>query len=228
AVRASSSPYRYRRAFTAPHRTAPASAKCGHRSTPVPVIFIFYFTSTCTCTLHTAPSCAGRGGRVGCGPWMDGWTSTCLLFFSHHQKQNLPTPVFFLFFLPLTTPPTTSNIPPRTAKEARTVSQTSSTPTLPNASSPPFIFLFYALDRLHHTTSISPHLPHHSSPAPVLRNPAPLPLIRQKALANVPALEEFGRARRKRNRSKEKKDDQHDPSTVCVCACVFMWCLVPA
>ncbi|WDK20279.1 hypothetical protein CGRA01v4_11566 [Colletotrichum graminicola] len=60
-----------------------------------------------------------------CGLWtVDGWTSTCLLFFSHHRKQNLPTPVFFLFFLPLTTPPTTSNIPPRTAKEARTVSQT--------------------------------------------------------------------------------------------------------
>ncbi|KAK1982416.1 hypothetical protein LZ30DRAFT_791420, partial [Colletotrichum cereale] len=167
-----------------------------------------------------------RPGWV-CGLWTvdRGWTSTCLLFFSHHQKQNLPTPVFFLFFLPLTTPPTTSNIPLRTAKEARTVSQTSTPPTVPNAPSSPFILLFYALDRLQHTTSFSSRLPHHSSPASLLHNPPPLLYAEKKnPLANVPALEEFGRARRKRNRSKEKRDDQHDPSL----ECVFMWCLVPA
>ncbi|CCF37491.1 hypothetical protein CH063_08805 [Colletotrichum higginsianum] len=58
-----------------------------------------------------APCTFLRRPGWACGLWvMDGWTSTCLLFFSHHQKQNLPTPVFFLFFLSLTTPPTTSNI----------------------------------------------------------------------------------------------------------------------
>ncbi|WQF88682.1 hypothetical protein CDEST_13696 [Colletotrichum destructivum] len=86
--------------------TAPAWAKCGHRSTPVP-FFLFNFLpqpAPAPCTFLRRPGWA-------CGLWvMDGWTSTCLLFFSHHQKQNLPTPVFFLFFLSLTTPPTTSNI----------------------------------------------------------------------------------------------------------------------
>ncbi|OHW94532.1 hypothetical protein CSPAE12_06902 [Colletotrichum incanum] len=124
------------------------------------------------CTILRRPGWA-------CGLWIvDGWTSTCLLFFSHHQKQNLPTPVFFLFFLPLTTPPTTSNIPLRTAKEARTVSQTSSMPTLPNASSSPFILLLHTLDRLRHTTSISLSPPSFLSCISSAQ-PAP-PLIRQK------------------------------------------------
>ncbi|KAK1468937.1 hypothetical protein CMEL01_00704 [Colletotrichum melonis] len=111
-----------RTATAVPHQHRP---KCGYRSTPVR--YLYPQPSILNPHLHLALAPAGVGvdmGQRACVVWIvDGWTSTCLLFFSHHQKQNLPTPVFFLFFLPLTTPPTTSNIPLRIAKEARTVSQ---------------------------------------------------------------------------------------------------------